>query len=575
MCGIAGTIGKDTHQMQEVADMLEKMKHRGPDRSGISLHQNIAIGSNRLWIRGSPDLELPFSILQPHKTNANIYAAFNGQVYSATGGVNEIEQIVEQNHSIDGMYAVAIFDPAKPNTLLLKRDTLGIKPLYYKSATTFAFASEVPPLLLPFFEKSEINHESVNEVLAWGTTLGNKTVYNNIKKVLPAETIEVQSQQDSQNKFTLRVQQLEPTQSSAPVQNANLRQVIQTSLKMCLDSNHPVGIALSGGLDSTILAYELNTLNIQNLHTISLKIENSEDGISSLSELNLPKGGAWETWTHHTATLHPEEFPALLQEATHLFGQPQRMTSFPLYLKLADLAKSAGIKVLLCGEGADEVFMGYQSYNDWFHNRDANSPINQQLLAFSLSAKSKEWLSLLLGEEKFKKMMADFLLHTAPFNQLSPLRALMQLEKELSLEPLLLRTDICLMSRSIEGRVPFLHANLPSFTESLSDGEIFTGNVLKPLLRQAYKECFNSYEIPKIPFRAPIHTWFTSSLKEWAINILYNGMDDLKKLGILESGVSKIIEALRQNESEITPIVYSLISIIYWHQWFNAYPQGA
>ena len=548
MCGLAGIFGKNIKHKLLVSQMLSSMKHRGPDGLGVYACDRVVIGMVRLSIRGEASLELPFCISTP--SGSKVYGALNGQIYSVKGGADEIGFLLNESYLIDGMYAVTIYDETQPNKLILKRDSFGIKPLYYKTSAVVSFGSEIPSLLKCAPGENVLNTLAIQEVLLWGAVLGNKTIYRELKKVLPGETILLQVNNAANDSF-INISSKKKSHHENTFAVKDLREAIQNSVLSCLDSNHPVGLAISGGLDSTILAYELNALHIENLTTISLKIEDSEDGITDLAELNFPKGGSWQTWKHHTITFAAKEFPLFLGEATALFGQPQRMTSFPMYLKLADLATSTGIKVLLSGEGADELFFGYKSYADWFMSKDSKTSVGSQLLEFMLPVKFKSWFDALIGADALDKLERNLLHHVEPLNQLSPIKALMQLEKEISLEPLLLRTDICLMSRSIEGRVPFLHGGVQRYTEAFPDDVIFNGGILKPILREAYRDCFSSYDVPKRPFRAPIHKWFTRQLKGWVFQTLNDGIENLIDLGFKETGLKRFISVLGHDDFEI------------------------
>lgn len=563
MCGIAGIFGEMANKNNNVTQMLVSMKHRGPDAQGVYYEAGIAIGAGRLWIRGDSTLVLPFNVhLEDGSTT---YAAFNGQVYSAEGGLCEVEPLLKANIAIDGMYATALFNTAQPNVVILRRDYFGIKPLYYKIGANISFASEIPSLLAFSPGENDFSISALHETLLWGMPLGKQTLYRDIKKVLAGESLELH--RDKKNHINIKKQIVKKCQSSSRL---SLRHLIQSSLLKCLDSHHSVGLAVSGGLDSTVLAYELNHLQVENITTVSLKIEGSEDGLTDLSDMNFLKGGSWETWQHHSLTFSAKEFPGYIKEATKIFGQPQRMTSFPMYLKLADLAKESGVKVLLSGEGADELFFGYKSYEEWFASKSVYASIENQLLNFMLPIRFGTWFDALIGESVVQKLKADLLHYIEPLNGLSPLRALMELEKSVSLEPLLLRADICLMSRSIEGRVPFLHAGIPEYLQELSDVTIFNGGTLKPVLRESYRNCFPSYEIPKRPFRAPIHKWFTNELKDWVFHTLNDGLADLVALGFKKEGLRRFMSALGHDDFEVTQISYRLISIIYWYQWYRS-----
>lgn len=561
MCGIAGIIIKNTGELFTL-DMLDAMAYRGPDSSDVYSDGDYTIGANRLWVRGHERSKTP--IILDLEGGKSCHVVLNGQIYTHNVGAEEAQYLLSHPRlsTAEGMYAAALLVYDNKHTeMMLVRDELGIKPMYYTTANGFAFSSEIRPILTKICDTIGINYDGLKEILAWGKMLGHKTVYKHVFELEPGTTLH------TNQKTIKKIKSKNIIRRKTKKQSNTIRELIQKSLTMCLDTTKRIGLAVSGGLDSTILAYELNAMGYENITTISLKISDSNDGISRLNELGLPKGGAWETWEHHVATFSPDDFPNYLNEATQLFCQPQRMTSYPMYLKLADLAQSAGIRVLLGGEGADELFMGYDSYQKWYHRRNCEMPVSQQLLDFVLPPQISHWSEQLFGHEGVQKIKQSFLSYAHQYNDMTPISALIELEKEISLQPLLLRTDICLMSRSIEGRLPFLHNKIPEFIYTLEDAQLFSGNLSKPLLREAYSECFSSYNIPKTPFRAPVNRWFSCELKNWVLSMINGAKSDLNKMGFLQTGVENLIHSIENNKEHISFITYTVISIITWYQW--------
>src|SRR5262249_13977914 len=136
----------------------------------------------------------------------------------------------------------------------------------------------------------------------------------------------------------------------------DLRGALRASLAACAFTDRPLGLALSGGLDSSILAFELDDLGVESLTTISVHVAGREVVMNDLQSLGLPPGGAWTRWRHVNVLVSPESFPELLAESVHALDSPHGMSSAPLYIALARAAAEAGVIVLLTGEGPDELF---------------------------------------------------------------------------------------------------------------------------------------------------------------------------------------------------------------------------
>jgi len=556
MCGITGILKLNRDNNKTISNYLNLMKHRGPDASGIFADEHGGIGVNRLWVRGAETVNLPQRITINGKIS---YAVINGQIYGDAVGLEEIFSIASDFRPSSCMYAFASYAPEE-RTITLKRDFFGIKPLYYKVGNSFTFSSEIPPLIC---ENSTINQKKAFETIALGTSLDNDTIYNNIKSVPRNGLIEAHQHKGSiclsEKFFPLE----SPKKYTFEEVKKFVREKIRKSIISCLDSNKTIGLAISGGLDSNILAFELNDMGVENIETISLKIEDSADGITDLKNLGLPKKGAWKKWKHHHQTFNSHDFPKYLETISSKAILPHRMSSFPMYYKLAELAKENNISVLLSGEGADEIFLGYNSYKRWIKRINQNLSIHKNLKDFILPNDLSDTLKQ-ISDKDFLSSLDDsiekFLLKIQNKNILS---SLISLEAYFSLEPLLIRTDHCLMQNSIEGRFPFLDTELYSAIIDNPELTLFDGETSKPLLREIYSDFFNSYNIPKIAFRAPLSSWIGNQLNQWAINSLKENQELLSKFGFTYNGITLIINQIKNKNPSVYTLAFSLISFAY------------
>lgn len=194
---------------------------------------------------------------------------------------------------------------------------------------------------------------------------------------------------------------------------------------------------------------------------ISVQVQGSRDGLEDLRLLSLPSGSAWTTWNHHTVYVSPDELPSLIDASVRLLGEPTRMTSVPLYLRLAQAAREAGVIVLFTGEGADELFGGYSSYLKWFRDSTEANSLHGRIEDFEFPVERRDWLTELLGKESVNWCSDRFRQIYGPVLLNQNLETLLRIELEISLEPLLVRADHCLMSQGVEGRTPYLHGDVP------------------------------------------------------------------------------------------------------------------
>jgi asparagine synthase (glutamine-hydrolysing) len=558
------------------------MRHRGPDKEGIVVGTDWALAMCQLRIRSEGSATLPWAI-----QDLGCIAAYNGEVYGylngdgqvdgtlPPGGIGEVDYLLASdrlNRRADGMYSLAWTSTAASTTkpaVELRRDALGIKPLFWRDLPRGqAFSSEVAPLAATTVAPCPIRFDAIPEYLAFGRVLGTRTFYQSVSRVPPGSRLCL----TGDAAVSSLTDRLRKSSDSTVLRPETLRQMLRGSVERCLASDRPLGLAVSGGLDSAILAFELNAMGIENLSTVSVLVSGFEDGIESLEALRLPHGGAWTTWKHRVITVSPNELPELLVRSVRVLGEPTCMTSVPLYLKLAQAARESGIVVLLTGEGADELFAGYPSYADWLGTSTQTSLYNR-LLEFAFPSERRKWLSKLLGSEALQQCYSRFRETYGAGSQAQDdsMEALRNLELSLSLEPLLLRTDHCLMRESIEGRTPFLHGGVVEAAMLLPKHELVHNRQTKVALRRAWQEALPPQLAwaEKRAFRAPITQWFATSLANWVSECLRQGASAelLRTLGFRPAGLEELVTAVLGGSKEAARLAYGLLSLQSWLRW--------
>jgi len=326
-----------------------------------------------------------------------------------------------------------------------------------------AFCSELAPLLA-LVDPRSIAIEPLAELFAYGWYLGSEVWVEGVHALLDSDLII-----EGDRSF----ERPRATRSLPPPSSIGLRDAVRSSVRRCVAGTGPFGLALSGGLDSTILAFELDALGVEDLVTVSIRLPDSADGVDSLDALGLPPGGAWTTWRHHVVEVPDCDLFATFERATRAFGQPTTMSSLPLTWRLAEVAAAAGVRVMLTGEGVDELFLGYGSYSkvpglarlaDYYHHPSREALVEGLFEAPVLRA--------------VRARMDRICAHATD---------LREVERRLRLRRLLLRTDVCFMAHTMEVRVPFLHNRIPEIAMATPWSELLRDGG-KATLRRAWCE---------------------------------------------------------------------------------------
>jgi asparagine synthase (glutamine-hydrolysing) len=556
MCGIAGALTTaDPDLTRARADrMTQAMAHRGPDGFGLARSGGATIGMCRLRIRSAPNAQVPFEL--PH----GMRAAFNGEIYMAnggppSGGAGEVAGIVQgPPDATDGMFALALLNA--DGGVRLMRDRFGIKPLFLRMEDgTTSFASELPALL-DVGGPVEIDGSALYELLAFGRTLDRRTLYRGVCELPPGADLMVAPDGTlcANEAHQATVPETDPADARA------IRASVREALERTIVSDRPLGLALSGGLDSTILAYELKALGVRNLRTVSLSLPDNRDGISRLSELGFGEDLTRAGWHHVVQPIDEAGYIADLSEAARRMGEPFRMSSLPLYFTLGEATAAAQATVLLLGEGADELFGGYESYCsvDMSLSRPATTAIRD----FYLGGTSGAYLTRLIGAARAADLGLRLEAMVAPLTiGRSPKQALLAVERRLSLEPLLRRADHALMAAGVEGRTPFLHGRIPVLAESLSDADLWSKGETKAALRRAYRGILPPAcaAVPKRALRAPGRLWREQGVI--AIDRLASrGMPLFSALDLAEDGIAAVRDGCAAGDPTAIPFAVALIS---------------
>jgi asparagine synthase (glutamine-hydrolysing) len=377
MCGICGIFHSDRNQSANrdaLASMNQQIVHRGPDDDGFFVEKNVGLAMRRLSIIDIQTGHQPLS-----NEDENVWIVFNGEIYNHQDLRNDLEtrghryrtksdtetivHLYEEygrdcvNH-LRGMFAFAIWDRSR-RSLFLARDRLGIKPLYYRSdGKTLLFGSEIKAILAYPGVKPEFNRATLAEYLAFGYLAGDESMYAGIRKLLPGHilTVDEKGQLTTSPYWDLNV---DTDDGSLPREHyvRRYREQLEDCVSSHLMSDVPLGVFLSGGLDSSAIAALTTKIRREPIETFSVGY-----GEEAYSELPYARTIAEHLKSkHHEVHLSRDEFfqslPTLIWHEDEPIVWP---SSVALYF-VARLAKER-VTVVLTGEGSDETLAGYTRY---------------------------------------------------------------------------------------------------------------------------------------------------------------------------------------------------------------------
>jgi asparagine synthase (glutamine-hydrolysing) len=569
MCGIAGLLGSVPDFASVLDRMTDALAHRGPDARGVWTAEplggrRVGLGHRRLSI-----LDLSPAGAQPmHSPCGRFVLSFNGEIYNylelkaqLTGvqwrGTSDTEILLagfvkwgfeETLKRAAGMFAISLWD-AKEKKLLLARDRMGEKPLYYgRAAGDFVFASEVKALRAhPGFSRA-VDRAALEWFLTLGYIPAPLSIYENIRKLPPAHWLEVSADG--------RVGEPRPYWSAAEVARSGLANtsateeeveaVLQKVLRQQRMADVPLGCFLSGGIDSSLIA-ALLAEGGAGLRTFSIGFARGGFDESAFAREVASKIGAQHTELQAT----PEDTMALVPSLANFYDEPFADASQLPSLLLARLARKH-VTVALSGDGGDEIFAGYNRYLFLEKARRIPSVVSPALsLAASLAGTGalrgiERMTRMPQLDEKLRKLAAvsgadgesgaywelaaQGLL---PARAYGPVEAAvgslggvpgLQLRDQLLYLPddILVKVDRATMAASLEARAPFLDHRVVEVAWRLPLSSRTGGGKGKLVLRSLLARRFDPglFARPKAGFTPPLGAWLSGELRSWADDLL-------------------------------------------------------
>lgn len=534
MCGIVGKYYFKNHfsDVSLLKKQVNSIEHRGPDDKGVWFNQQVGLGHVRLSI-----LDLSKQGHQPMVTNDKKgVIIYNGEVYNSFEVKKEISQkhyrsstdtevVLNALHEkgadalskLEGMFAFGYYNIDK-NELIVARDSFGVKPLYYTyNEERLVFSSEIKPLLMEPDVTKEVDEESLKEYFLLGYSIDPNTCYKQIKRLPAGHFLQV-----NQSGFKIKRYFGVTDLINQNIDAKDWYEVFLESIKLQSNSDVPLGLLLSGGLDSTLILK-------------SLKDKGLIDNNFSSYNAGLDGNGKSKTfWERHVAVQSSNFYGTKLAKISsdaktfrsfsnmiNIIEEPISNPSNYLIDKICNQAKINGHKVLLSGHGGDEIFAGYRRhllarylpvikkaglltplrlYGSIKHNtlyyriKEAIGAKNNHSL-FPLVAVGLDLVKKLnltdgwMNELDLERISSKLLPNTIDVNGLSSLKKQMVLEFETYLPSQnLINMDKISMHHSIEVRVPFLYKPLVALGLNMPDKDLIQGTKTKAPFRNRGSE---------------------------------------------------------------------------------------
>ena len=630
MCGIAGIAFSSKSRRSAHENVLRRMcdviSHRGPDDEGFFIDGSVGLGHRRLSIVDVAAGHQPMT-----NEDGSLRITYNGEIYNHADFRAELEARghVYQTHCdtetilhlyeehgegcveyLRGMFSFAIWD-RNTRKLFIARDRLGVKPLYYAQTQdgSLYFASEIKSLLASGDIKAEVNYDVLPDYLANHAPSGTQTLFRGINRLLPGHTLTwIDGKVSIKCFWDIHFDSTGEAKRSDKDYIAEWKELFETSVRLRLMADVPLGMFLSGGIDSSAIAAVMSGMVQEPIKTFSVGFSEREANELEYARLVARTFGT----NHHEIILTPDEFFAALPRLVWHEDEPlAHLASIPLYF-VSKLA-SQHVKLVLTGEGSDELLAGYYRYRTTVYNQAlgnsfqslTNEPIRQviknRIESLPAGSKAKRKLSrtflclkpdleniyfdnfavfsrarqaqLLTNEAKERLGSVD------PYQTLKALiedtdattllNRLLYADTKTYLHELLMKQDQMSMAASIESRVPFLDHKLVEFSARMPERMKLRGWTTKYVLRESMKGVLPDVILKrrKMGFPVPVGTWFRGKYR--SVIDEYVLSERTLARGLFEPEYLKqMVEAHQSGVENHADRLWSLLNLEIWLRQF-------
>lgn len=641
MCGIVGVINLSQGQPvleSSIRQMLAMIRHRGPDQFGIYLDDQAGLGSARLSI-----IDLQHGQQPIPNEDETLWIMFNGEIFNDPDLRQELEKRGHRYRThcdtetllhayeeygpdclkkLNGQFVIAIWD-SRNRSLFLGRDRLGVRPLFYTvTDNTLIFGSEIKAILADPRVKAEVDPVALDQVFTYWSTLSPRTFFKGIQDFPPGHFMLVR---DGEIRLEPYWELTFPEQDSLPVRSKQdyldeFRSLLIDATRIRLRADVPVGAYLSGGLDSSTTAAIIRNYTHNHLDTFSISFSDPD-----FDESEYQKQMARFLGTDHQVVYasHADIGRVFPDVIWHTETPIMRTSPAPMFL-LSRLVREKNFKVVLTGEGADEVLAGYDLFKEakvrrfWARRPDSKlrpglfkkiypwisglAEGNAAYLAafFGMGLTETEapgyshqirWRTTARAKRFFSPETTRAIAgspgqspcYPEGFDRWDPLHQAEYLEISIFLSQYLLssQSDRMAMGNSVEGRFPFLDYRVVEFCNRVPPGLKLRGLTEKYLLKQLAREWLPAdiCERPKQPFRAPIHrSFYNEANLDYVRDLLAPGA--INAAGIFNaSSVSQLTSKLERGqplgETDDMALVGVLSTQLMVHQFLTGFTKAA
>jgi asparagine synthase (glutamine-hydrolysing) len=617
ICGIVNFTAADPVDRTVIEKMTQALAHRGPDDDGYFIEGQVGLGHRRLSIIDLSGGKQP--IFNEDESAAII---FNGEIYNyqdlaaglASAGHtfktrSDTETILHAYEEygedcvrhLRGMFGFAIWD-RRARRLLLARDRLGVKPIYYyRDGRFLAFASEIKALLeIPSIPR-EVDPEALDLYLSLRYVPGPRTMFKNIFRLPPGHLLVV-------DEAGVRIKKYWDIDYAAAESHSpkdlleRFQDLLDESVRMRLIAEVPLGVFLSGGLDSSaILAQMSKVTGGERIKTFSVGYETFDEKEEEANEFEYARLAAKAfSAEHHEYRLSAKEFEESAPDLVWHLDEPLADPSaIPLYF-ISKLAREH-ITVVLSGEGADEILGGYGIYRrmlalDQIYRRSPAGLLAPWLARLAPSEALRHYVRMsgqpletryrgvsrgfgaegkrrLIGEDRVneseRQLQCVFGEYFNAVEKASPLNRMLYVDAKVWLpDDLLIKADKMTMATGLELRVPFLDHKLVEFAATLPDNRKLNGTG-KAILRQAMRGVLPDAIIdrPKKGFPSPIASWLRGPLRQFPRDHLL--AQNSACSNYLDRGaVTRVVEEHDQGRTDRSQEIWTLLVFEMWHRQF-------
>ena len=583
MCGIAGCyLHEGSPDKGQMEAMLHMLQHRGPDDRGIHIDGKVGLVHTRLSI-----IDLTGGRQPLHNSDKTLSLIANGEIYNyielraelqkrdfVFSTRSDSETILHAyaaygdefvNH-LNGMFAFALFD-SKRQRLILARDRLGIKPLYFvQLPDRLAFASELKSLKTVLPNTPQIRPQALLQFLEIGFCSERETIIQGIQRVLPGEMLVVEANGQIRRNRYWAVNNVKPIQCSFEEAAEEFDRLIESVMIEHVRSDVPYGLFLSGGVDSGTLLAELNKIQDQPIRSFTIGYETTQKRNELQDALHVSKlFNSSHTSIEVDAKDLIERIPFTIWAADDLMRD---LACLPTSI-LAEKA-AAELKVVITGEGGDEAFAGYGVYRRSSFQRFLKNLLKPGTSGYRTKGLwPHRWSSITFGR-RLHQIKDDWFKPVVDAWQSTPtdwgyIRRAQGTDITMALpNSLLTKVDRMLMAFGLEGRVPFLDHRVIEFGLALPDRlKIRSGQKKLFLKRWAEKHLSPDYlHRKKRGFHVPVQTMFTGVFLDGLQTKLLN--NEVSREWFNAKGLRELFDRHRQRNDKAMEI-WTLMQFAIWH----------